>query len=95
MEDPGLVGDPVYFGNLKQIYVRQDDIWIPDIFLVNGAGKFSGFGGSFYYTRIDNNGLAYWLPFDGFESRCSLDKRYFPFELFVKIFRLDRSYTDV
>ena len=79
-EDPGLVWDSVYFGNLKHIYVRQDDIWIPDIFLVNGAGKFSGFGGSFYYVRIDSNGLAHWLPFDVFESRCSLDTRYFPFD---------------
>ena len=79
-KDPDLKWDSTKFGNLKHIYIRQEEIWVPDMFLVNGAGKFSGFGGSFYYIRVDSSGLALWKPFDVFESRCDLDTRHFPFD---------------
>ena len=78
--DPGLWWDVEYFGNLRQISVRQDFLWIPDLFLVNGVKKFNEFGGSFYYIKVDHLGYTFWLPFDVFESRCSLDTRTFPFD---------------
>ena len=78
--DPGLRWSSEDFGNLQHVYIRQDEIWIPDIFLVNGAKTFSGFGGPFYHLRVDSNGSALWLPFDVFESSCSLDTRHFPFD---------------
>ena len=42
--------------------------------------KFNGFGGYFYYIKVDHLGFTFWLPFDVFESRCSLDTRKFPFD---------------
>ena len=78
--DPSLWWDSEYFGDLRQISVRQDFLWTPDLFLVNGVKKFNGFGGSFYYIKVDHLGYTFWLPFDVFESRCSLDTRYFPFD---------------
>ena len=79
-QDPGLRWDSEYYGNIQQVYIQQNEMWIPDIFLVNRAGQFSGFGGSFYYIKVDENGSAVWMPFDVFESRCSLHTDYFPFD---------------
>ena len=78
--DPGLSWPPELWGNVRQISVLQDFVWTPDLFLVNGVKKFNGFGGSFYYIKVDHLGYTRWLPFDVFESRCSLDTRYFPFD---------------
>ena len=47
-QDPGLRWDSEHYGNIQQVYIQQNEMWIPDIFLVNRAGQFSGFGGSFY-----------------------------------------------
>ena len=79
-EDPGLRWNSKDFGNLQYVYIRQEKIWVPDMFLVNGAKTFSGFGGSFYHIKVYSNGSALWLPFDVFEGSCSLATRHFPFD---------------
>ena len=78
--DPGLVWDPLKYGGVHKIFVPQNDIWKPDIFLVNGFKKFTELGGPFYYIEVDHEGGVSWVPFEVFESRCSLDTKYFPFD---------------
>ncbi|KAK3092828.1 hypothetical protein FSP39_007679 [Pinctada imbricata] len=78
--DPGLEWDPAEHGDTDNIYVPQDDIWKPDIFLQNGFTKFKELGGSFYYIPVEFEGRPTWMPFEVFESRCSLDTSYYPFD---------------
>ena len=79
-KDTGLSWVPKYYGNLDTIFVPQNDIWKPDIFLVNGYRKIVELGASFYYIEVDNTGTTTWLPFEVFESRCTLDTKRFPFD---------------
>ena len=79
-QDSGLNWSSSSHGNLDRIFVPQTDVWKPDIFLQNGFKKFSELGGSYYYIEIDSQGTVFWTPFEVFESRCSMDTRYFPFD---------------
>ena len=79
-KDTGLSWIPKYYGNLDTIFVPQNDIWKPDIFLVNGYRKIVELGASFYYIEVDHTGTTTWLPFEVFESRCTLDTKRFPFD---------------
>ena len=78
--DERLAWESHDYGYLPRIFVPQDDLWKPDLVLVKGFKKFKGFGGSFYYIQVDKDGLAHWLPFEVFESRCKLDTKYYPFD---------------
>ncbi|KAK3084525.1 hypothetical protein FSP39_014742 [Pinctada imbricata] len=78
--DSGLSWDSDNHNNLDRIFVPQNDIWKPDIFLQNGFKKFAELGGSYYYLEVYFTGSVLWMPFEVFESRCSLDTSLFPFD---------------
>ncbi|CAG2185397.1 CHRNB3 [Mytilus edulis] len=46
----------------------------------NGFQKFEKLGGSFYYVIVDYNGLVAWYPYHMFESQCSMDVTFYPFD---------------
>ena len=47
---------------------------------MNGYRKIVELGASFYYIEVDHTGTTTWLPFEVFESRCTLDTKQFPFD---------------
>lgn len=78
--DEFLTWDAASYGGLDEVYVPQTDVWKPDIALQNGFKDLKELGSSFIQVSIMNDGLMTWLPFHVFESKCSLDATYFPFE---------------
>ena len=78
--DSGLPWNKTQHNDLERIFVPQEKIWRPDIFLQNGFSKFKGLGGSFYNVEVHYTGTSHWMPFEVFESRCSLVTTYFPFD---------------
>lgn len=78
--DEFLTWDAASYGGLDEVYVPQTDVWKPDIALQNGFKDLKELGSSFIQVSILNDGLMTWLPFHVFESKCSLDATYFPFE---------------
>lgn len=48
--------------------------------LGNGIRKFEELGGSFYNVEVDNFGFVLWKPFQVFETQCSIDTTYFPYD---------------
>uniref|UniRef100_A0A8W8INP2 Neuronal acetylcholine receptor subunit alpha-6 n=1 Tax=Magallana gigas TaxID=29159 RepID=A0A8W8INP2_MAGGI len=50
----------------------------------HSAGKWyqksEEFGGSFYNVEVDNFGFVFWKPFEVFETQCSIDNTYFPYD---------------
>ncbi|KAK3095160.1 hypothetical protein FSP39_010894 [Pinctada imbricata] len=78
--DLGLTWDSSVHNGLSKIFVPQNDIWKPDIVLQNGFQRFVEMGGKFYYIQVENEGQVTWTPFQVFESRCSLDITYYPFD---------------
>ncbi|XP_062575374.1 neuronal acetylcholine receptor subunit alpha-6-like [Saccostrea cucullata] len=71
---------PSQYNNTDTIFIPQNEIWKPDLVLKNGFKKFEELGGNFYYLSINYEGLVFWLPFNVFESRCSMDITHFPFD---------------
>jgi len=66
---------------VMQIYLSQADIWKPDITLKNGFTKLSELGTDFVRVKVMSMGLVTWLPFEVFNSKCSINIRYFPFDV--------------
>lgn len=46
----------------------------------NGFTKFHEMGGDFYYIYIGSGGDVLWKPYEVFETRCSIDITYFPYD---------------
>ena len=79
-KDTGLAWNETEHNTLSTIFVPQNDIWKPDVVLLNGFIKFEELGGSYYYIQVNSKGITKWMPFEVFESRCSLDTKYYPFD---------------
>ncbi|XP_061171691.1 neuronal acetylcholine receptor subunit alpha-3-like [Saccostrea echinata] len=78
--DAMLTWDPETNDGIERIFVPQNDIWKPDLVLGNGFKKFEEFGGSFYFVDILCTGFVLWQPFQVFESHCTIDTTYFPYD---------------
>lgn len=71
---------PASFANIQKITVKQDRIWKPDLALANAYDTISGLGDSFMYLTITYQGEVTWYPYQVFDSTCSLNMTYFPFD---------------
>lgn len=78
--DSLLTWDPDSNNGISKIFLPQNDIWKPDIVLGNGIRNFEEFGGSFYNVEVHNVGGVFWKPFQVFETQCSIDTTYFPYD---------------
>ncbi|XP_071146731.1 acetylcholine receptor subunit alpha-like [Mytilus edulis] len=70
----------VWDTDIMQLYIPQNKIWKPDLTLKNGFTKLTTLGSDFILVQIMQMGLVWWLPFEVFESKCSIDITHFPFD---------------
>ncbi|XP_060084790.1 neuronal acetylcholine receptor subunit alpha-6-like [Ylistrum balloti] len=80
-KDNHITWTPDSYGGINHIYIPQNDIWKPDIALANGYSKMTVLGDNFILTRISHEGLVEWLPYEVFETKCSIDISEFPFDV--------------
>lgn len=78
--DQYLTWNASNYGSIEYIIYPQDAIWKPDISLQNGFTKMKELGSSFVNVKVDYRGAVTWKPFEIFESHCTLDTKYFPFD---------------
>ncbi|XP_069107332.1 neuronal acetylcholine receptor subunit beta-3-like [Argopecten irradians] len=78
--DEYMIWNPVDYNGTSVIYVSQKDIWKPDIALENGFSKLKELGDDFILARIYHDGVVEWRPYDVFNTKCSIDITYFPFD---------------
>ncbi|XP_071177725.1 neuronal acetylcholine receptor subunit alpha-6-like [Mytilus edulis] len=78
--DDQLVWDRATNNDIYYMLVLQDTVWKPDLVLKNGFHKFEELGGSFYYVRIKYDGRISWYPYHVFESQCSIDVTFYPYD---------------
>lgn len=82
--DERLKWDPNLFGNVTDIRVNVEDIWVPDIVLYNPAdGKFQFEDGDAkqVMVRVYHDGLCKWTPPVKYSISCPLSLKYFPFDV--------------
>ena len=80
-KDEDMSWDPAEYGNITSTFLGYKDIWVPELILTNPAQKLDSFGKEWQKIRYYSSGLAFWLPGDLVRSTCSLNVRYFPFDI--------------
>lgn len=78
--DYKLQWDPAEYEGIDMIHVPAENIWIPDIVLLNNAD------GNYELTlvakaRLFSNGTVVWKPPTMFRSTCEIDVEFFPFDV--------------
>ncbi|KAH3833923.1 neuronal acetylcholine receptor subunit beta-3-like [Dreissena polymorpha] len=62
------------------VFLPQDDIWKPDIAIMNGFEKITQMGSSFIYVNVNYNGSCLWRPYQIIETTCQVDMTHFPYD---------------
>uniref|UniRef100_A0A0K0CZ13 Neur_chan_LBD domain-containing protein n=1 Tax=Angiostrongylus cantonensis TaxID=6313 RepID=A0A0K0CZ13_ANGCA len=71
--------NPVNYGEIKQIRVSPDKVWLPDIVLFNNAD--GNYEVSFMCNVVINHlGDMLWVPPAIYKSSCIIDVEFFPFD---------------
>ncbi|CAJ0929499.1 unnamed protein product, partial [Mesorhabditis belari] len=71
--------NPVEYGEIRNIRVSPDKVWLPDIVLFNNAD--GTFEVSFECNVvIEHDGSMLWVPPAIYKSSCIIDVEYFPFD---------------
>ncbi|XP_033728878.1 neuronal acetylcholine receptor subunit beta-3-like [Pecten maximus] len=78
--DEYLKWNPSDYNDTMTIYLPQDIIWKPDIALENGFSKLVELGDNFILTTVSFDGSVIWRPFEVFDTKCSINIKYFPFD---------------
>lgn len=74
-----LSWDPFQYGNIESFRIKPDKVWVPDFVLFNNAD------GNYEVTYKSNcvlysDGNVNWIPPAIYQSSCSIDVLYFPFD---------------
>lgn len=78
--DELLTWDPDDYDGVYSFHIPQSKVWKPDLGLWNGFQKTSELGNEFVLISVENNGLIKWAPLEIFETQCSIEVKYFPFD---------------
>ncbi|CAO4385732.1 unnamed protein product [Caenorhabditis nigoni] len=74
-----LAWNPAEYGNISNLHVPSDRVWLPDIVLFNNAdGNYEvSFKSNVF---VDHHGDVTWVPPAMFKSSCRIDVEWFPFD---------------
>ncbi|ELT89687.1 hypothetical protein CAPTEDRAFT_104243, partial [Capitella teleta] len=77
--DQRLTWHPEDFGNLTNIIVKAEQLWLPELAVMNGADELMP---DFERIRVllRHNGQLHWEPGGIFKTTCDIDITYFPFD---------------
>ncbi|XP_052781152.1 uncharacterized protein LOC128217721 isoform X2 [Mya arenaria] len=78
--DISLAWDPEKRDGIVRMLLPQNDIWKPDITLMNGFKKITAMGDSFMYVDVNYNGTCLWKPYQIVETTCQVDMTNFPYD---------------
>ncbi|XP_053399145.1 neuronal acetylcholine receptor subunit alpha-3-like [Mercenaria mercenaria] len=79
--DEFLKWTPSDYGDIDYYHWPQGDIWKPDVALKNSFLEYKELGVSSLNVYVDSTGHVEWYPFQVFQSTCSVDITYFPFDV--------------
>ncbi|KAL4228668.1 hypothetical protein ACF0H5_011713 [Mactra antiquata] len=65
---------------ITQLLIPQNDVWKPDIALLNSFTQITQLGSKFMFVVINNEGLCTWKPYQILESTCSVDMTNYPYD---------------
>ncbi|XP_052792365.1 neuronal acetylcholine receptor subunit alpha-5-like [Mya arenaria] len=65
---------------ISQLLIPQDDVWKPDVALMNSFTRIKQLGASFMFVVVTNEGACTWRPYQMLDSTCKVDMTYFPYD---------------
>lgn len=71
---------PAQYDNATVIDLKLSDIWYPKMILSNPYSKLDDLGEDWMMIFVQYNGMVYFTPGSVFESTCSIDVTYYPFD---------------
>ena len=79
-KDDNMIWDSNQTGT-ESLLMSYKDVWVPEIILTNPSSKLDSFGKEWQLLRYSANGYANWYPGDLVKATCTLNVRYFPFDI--------------
>ncbi|XP_045206683.2 uncharacterized protein LOC123558906 [Mercenaria mercenaria] len=92
--DPSLSWDPTKRQGVVKVLLPQNDIWKPDIALMNGFSTITAMGAKFMFIDINYNGSCIWKPYQVMESVCKVDMTHYPYDRQICILKFGTWSTD-
>ena len=74
------LNDNPRYENVSEIFIKQKDIWKPDILLVNAVEHFKSLGSHDLVVTINDDVRVEWEPGQRFKTACSLNINMYPFD---------------
>ncbi|XP_070195183.1 neuronal acetylcholine receptor subunit alpha-2-like [Littorina saxatilis] len=78
--DPHLRWSPPKYGNIHRVYVNDDQVWKPDLTIINGADSLQSVSGFSSELTLSSDGRLEWSPGNVFVATCKMDLTRFPFD---------------
>jgi len=75
-----LTWDPALYGNKETLLVEAEDLWRPQIYLLQSFGSIQNIGNNSFMPRVYSNGTVVWTPAAVLRVSCTVDVTYFPFD---------------
>lgn len=78
--DVSLSWEPTKRQGIVKMLLPQNDLWKPDIALMNGFSKITAMGSSFMFIVVDYDGACLWKPYQIMDSACKVDLTHYPYD---------------
>ena len=78
--DEYLTWNKSHFNYIDRLLVAADNIWKPDIRVHNGESSVGISESKSKQVEIERNGDVTWIQFGSFETKCSIDVTFYPFD---------------
>lgn len=79
--DELLTWDPAQYGGISMVHLPNENVWIPEITIVNPAETFQSFCYDEQMVGYFNNGTGFVSCPNVISSSCQADVRYYPFDV--------------
>lgn len=72
--------NPTYNSDVPVIYTSQDYVWIPSLVVSNSVDDLAVISDNTVVIRVTNDGTLNWTPGGVYQTQCSTDVTYYPFD---------------
>ncbi|XP_053388200.1 neuronal acetylcholine receptor subunit alpha-9-like, partial [Mercenaria mercenaria] len=78
--DDGMKWPTSKLSGISKILMPQNDLWKPDLALLNSFTSLSAMGSKFMFVVVENTGKCTWKPYQILESTCQADMTNYPYD---------------
>ena len=78
--DDLLTWNSSQYNGTEKLYVPVDQIWLPDVVVVNGMGESKALPKQTTTVSVQSNGHVTWMPYGQMKTICDVDITNFPFD---------------